>query len=622
MEMRNTGLFLCFRGIFLRSAAPLDVCPAALSSRSRFDCFCYGRIDCRRTLQLVVLACLLLAGLRAEGQTLATLTPSSGTLSAIQTFTWKNGVGPSAYRLLLGTIGVGTDNLYSSGSTTATSVTVTLPTDGVTIFARFYQEVNGVWQYSDSTYTESGKLVLATLIPALSKVLSTSQNFDWENGAGPTGYELLLGTSGAGSSNLYTSGITTATSATITLPANGVTIFARFYQRVNGVWQYSDNTYTEPGTLELATLSPISPAVLTTSQTFSWNNANGATNYRLWLGTGGAGSNNLYNSGATAAGSVTVTLPTNGAAVWARFFQFINGAWQYADSTYTESVPGSVSALSCSSGSVTGAASVSCQVTLAGEAGTSGQTVSLSSNSVRVVVPSSVTVAAGANSATFTAAVQAAPHSLTAILSANSGGMTETFAIDLVATVATLTLESTTVPFGDVSDGIPSYQSVSLTDSGLYTLTISAGTITGTGFTISRPKFPLSIMPGDSASLEIEFDPTTPGVSDGSVTLTSNSSTGTTSSISLSGTGITASYEVNLTWDAPTDSPDAVAGYSVYRAISGSSTYELLNSSLDATTAYTDATVQGGTSYSYYVESVDGEGNHSVPSNDFAVSVP
>lgn len=84
----------------------------------------------------------------------------------------------------------------------------------------------------------------------------------------------------------------------------------------------------------------------------------------------------------------------------------------------------------------------------------------------------------------------------------------------------------------------------------------------------------------------------------------------------------TASYEVNLTWDAPTGSSDPVAGYNVYRAISGSSTYALLNSSLDTTTAYTDATAQGGTSYIYYVESVDDAGNSSSPSNTFTVSIP
>lgn len=35
--------------------------------------------------------------------------------------------------------------------------------------------------------------------------------------------------------------------------------------------------------------------------------------------------------------------------------------------------------------------------------------------------------------------------------------------------------------------------------------------------------------------------------------------------------------EVNLTWDAPSSSPDPVAGYNAYRAQSGSTNYTLLN---------------------------------------------
>jgi Fibronectin type III domain/Protein of unknown function (DUF1573) len=250
--------------------------------------------------------------------------------------------------------------------------------------------------------------------------------------------------------------------------------------------------------------------------------------------------------------------------------------------------------------------------------------VSLSSNDTSVTVPSSVTVAAGATSASFTATVSAVSTAGTATLTATSGGGTKTFAISLGAAVPTLTLQSTSVPFGDVTDGSPSYQSVTLTSSGTAALTVSAGAVSGAGYTISGVSFPSTLNPGQTATLEIEFDPTTPGVSDGSVTLTSNSSAGTTSTISLSGTGVapSSSYEVNLTWDPPTDSTDPVAGYNIYRAVSGSSTYELLNSSLDTTTTYIDTTVQSGTSYIYYVESVDDEGNQGPPSNDFAVSVP
>jgi len=89
-----------------------------------------------------------------------------------------------------------------------------------------------------------------------------------------------------------------------------------------------------------------------------------------------------------------------------------------------------------------------------------------------------------------------------------------------------------------------------------------------------------------------------------------------------SGASSPSSYEVNLTWDAPASSPDPVAGYNVYRAVSGSSTYQLLNSSVDTSTSYTDTTVADNTSYTYYVESVDAEGNQSVPSNTITISIP
>jgi len=60
----------------------------------------------------------------------------------------------------------------------------------------------------------------------------------------------------------------------------------------------------------------------------------------------------------------------------------------------------------------------------------------------------------------------------------------------------------------------------------------------------------------------------------------------------------------------------------VYRAISGSSAYQLLNSAINTSTSYTDATVADNTSYTYYVESVDAEGNQSVPSNTFTITIP
>jgi hypothetical protein len=160
-------------------------------------------------------------------------------------FTWNNGVGPAEYELLLGTTGAGADDLYNSKATTATQATVTIPSNGATVFATFKQLINGIWQTTKYTFTEPGTLTPATLTP-LSGILSTSQLFTWNNGVGPAEYELLLGTTSAGSSNVYSSGATTATATTVTIPSNGVTVFATFKQLIDGVWQTTKYTFTEP----------------------------------------------------------------------------------------------------------------------------------------------------------------------------------------------------------------------------------------------------------------------------------------------------------------------------------------------------------------------------------------
>ncbi|MGB6831150.1 MAG: choice-of-anchor D domain-containing protein, partial [Terracidiphilus sp.] len=235
--------------------------------------------------------------------------------------------------------------------------------------------------------------------------------------------------------------------------------------------------------------------------------------------------------------------------------------------TNSESDDATLSSLTCTNGSITGAGTDACTATLKAAASTGGQTVSLSSNNTAVVVPSSVTVAAGSSTANFTVTISAVSTAQTATLTGSSGGGAETYGINLGVAVPTLALQSTSVAFGDVMDGSPAYQSMELTSSGTAAVTVSAGSVSGTGYTISGISFPSTLNPGQTATFQIEFDPTTAGISDGSVTLTSNSSARTTSTIGLSGTGVVLTYKVNLTWDAPTELSDPVVGYNVYRAI-------------------------------------------------------
>jgi hypothetical protein len=176
------------------------------------------------------------------------------------------------------------------------------------------------------------------------------------------------------------------------------------------------------------------------------------------------------------------------------------------------------------------------------------------------------------------------------------------------------------VAFGDVTVNTAVTQSVILTSTGAVAVTVNAPAITGTGFTLAGGTRAITLNPGQTATLNVQFDPSAAGTATGQLTITSNSSTNGTVVLGLSGTG--ESYAVDLSWDAPSSSTDPVAGYNVYRALSGTTAYQQLNSSADTQVAFVDSTVQAGLTYDYMIESVDASGVKSVASNIAAVTIP
>ena len=219
---------------------------------------------------------------------------------------------------------------------------------------------------------------------------------------------------------------------------------------------------------------------------------------------------------------------------------------------------------------------------------------------------------AGTRSGTVTLTSNTAVRTATIALSGTTGTGT---------TTPGLQLSSGNLSFGDVALNTPATQEVTITSSGTAPLTLSAGQAQGTGFSISGISFPVTLNPGQTATLSVEFDPTAANPESGSVSLTTNTSAGT-AMITLSGTGTAASNEINLNWSAPTDSSDPAVGYNICRAVGTSPTCLKVNSTLDTATSYTDTTVVSGTAYTYYVSSVDGMDNESAPSNPFTVVVP
>lgn len=246
--------------------------------------------------------------------------------------------------------------------------------------------------------------------------------------------------------------------------------------------------------------------------------------------------------------------------------------------------------------------------------------VALSSNNPAVTVPSQVTVRRGSTSASFNASVAGVTTNQTATITAQSGGQSASFSITLSPSTKTgtaaVSVNSTSISFGSVVLNSPVSQAVTVSSTGTAPVTVNSAIVSGAGFSVSGATLPTTLNPGQSLALEVQFDPTTAASYSGQLTIGTNVSN---SIVALSGTGV--SYAVNLSWVAPTGSTDPVAGYNVYRALSGTTSFQRLNAAADTLTTFTDSSVQAGASYNYYVKCVDTQGVESNPSNTFSVTV-
>lgn len=114
------------------------------------------------------------------------------------------------------------------------------------------------------------------------------------------------------------------------------------------------------------------------------------------------------------------------------------------------------------------------------------------------------------------------------------------FAAMLPLSAGAATQQLTCVPgalhFGVVAVGQSETQLVVLTNTGQASVTVSAFTVTGAGFTLSNSTFPLTLAAGQSVSLNVTFAPTSDGWVQGIGTFTSTANN-TRLQLQLRGTG-------------------------------------------------------------------------------------
>ncbi|MHC4124342.1 MAG: right-handed parallel beta-helix repeat-containing protein [Planctomycetota bacterium] len=227
------------------------------------------------------------------------------------TFTWDEGNcvhETQPYRLKIGYSGVGSDDRYSGDWTTDTSAYVTS-----LWYGKQKTYVRLETQYTDSTtdvvdYNYTSCYKSAVTAPSTSTPLSGGTvTFEWNEALGGDGldsnpYQLLVGTTVAGSSDVCDSGWLSSTPREYEvtgIPTDGnpvyVKINTKFY---DGTVSGRNYTYTAATYTKAQLNSPSSP-LTTDDVTFGWSAGVGVhatEKYKLKVGTGGANTNDIYES--------------------------------------------------------------------------------------------------------------------------------------------------------------------------------------------------------------------------------------------------------------------------------------------------------------------------------------
>ena len=180
-------------------------------------------------------------------------------------------------------------------------------------------------------------------------------------------------------------------------------------------------------------------------------------------------------------------------------------------------------------------------------------------------------IAAGA-SASFTASfAPSTVGNLTGSVSISSNAPNSPDTVTLsgsgVAGTAGLTANPTSLSFGSINAGASSSKSVTITNSGNVSLTISGVTVSAKDFATSGVTTPLTLAAGQSATLNVSFSPTASENVTGNITV--STSQGTSAVIAVSGSGLQPALTVT---------PASESFGSVVVGSSGTQTIQLTNS--------------------------------------------
>jgi Abnormal spindle-like microcephaly-assoc'd, ASPM-SPD-2-Hydin len=188
-----------------------------------------------------------------------------------------------------------------------------------------------------------------------------------------------------------------------------------------------------------------------------------------------------------------------------------------------------------------------------------------------------------------------------------------------VASILQLSASPASLSFGSLTTGTSATQSVTISNTGNASVSISQVSASGAGFSTSGIALPLSLPSGQSTSFSVSFAPASAGSLAGSVTVVSNA-TNSPLVVTLSGTGVApVSHAVSLSW---TPSSSTYSGFNIYRGTTSGGPYARVDTSVVSATSYVDSGVSSGLTYYYVATEVDSSGMESTYSGEVSAKIP
>ncbi len=285
-------------------------------------------------------------------------TPNS-TIGSSQRFVWTHpsGVINTAaieYQVYLGT-SLGQSDLFNKVLPLG-SVEVTIPNipqTGQKVYLRILSKINDSVSYNNFVYTTGGGNSPITILtpakasyPGGSVPLPSTQTFSWTPVSGATEYWVVLKREEG--VKLYDKSTGANTSVTITnIPQDDKVVVLQIWYKAGGKWYasgtvpakeegYRTNIDWNQAPDSITFVHPSSSTTIPTSQLFSWNNVNGATEYWVILKKGAV---TLYDKTTGTNTQVTINnIPQDGSALTFQIFYKAGGRWYMSNTTPAKEV--------------------------------------------------------------------------------------------------------------------------------------------------------------------------------------------------------------------------------------------------------------------------------------------